>query len=155
MVHFLDPHFQSFMLGFVFHSRSLANVQPDRVKDFRQLLAVGDAVRAAAPIPVSLTNKPLEDLMKWGVLEQVERLTAELIERRAGANHETAGFCVSVKQHKPDHFVTKCTLTAEVTEVTPTEAMFQVDFLDANNGSVIGTAHYTRVVVAPPYKIKI
>jgi predicted thioesterase len=87
-------------------------------------------------------------------MEQIEHLTAGLVARHVGPDHNTTGFFIHVDDSavRPGR---PCTLQAEVTEVTPTEAMFKVNVIDESSGIVIGTADYSRVIVAPPYQLKL
>lgn len=143
------------MLSILTQPRHFATIVPGKVHDLRQLLAVGDAIQATAPLIQSPNVSPAsQDFLKTKILEQIERLTAGFIERQAGANHETAGFCVTVKEHKPASTATQCTLTAEVTEVTPSQAMFRVEVLDGSNGALISSADYSRVITEQPYRFK-
>jgi predicted thioesterase len=144
------------MLSSLSRFRGVATVLPGKVRDLRQLLSVGDAIQATTPLlPTSNVASKSNDCFKTTILEQIERITAGLIERHAGANHGTAGFYVQVDEHKNASSKTECMFKAEVTEVTPSQAMFQVEVRDANNGALISSAVYSRVIVAAPYRFKL
>jgi hypothetical protein len=135
-------------------SRFFSKILPTKHHDLRNLLSVGDSIRLMTPLSHSAAVHGDLPNGRSRIMEQIEDLTAGLVARQAGPDHNTAGFCV----HADDSAVhpgRACTLKAEVTEVTPSEAMFKVDVIDASNGAVIGTADYSRVLVAPPYRPKI
>jgi predicted thioesterase len=138
------------MLSLCSRVRFASKATPDpKTLDLRKLLTVGQA----AGIRESLIQSDVD--MGNRMHSHIDRLTANLIDLNSTASSQTAGFYVRVDPQTQKFAGKECMFSAEVTEVTPTEAMFRVEVRDASNGVVIGTADYERVVVGTPYKIKL
>jgi hypothetical protein len=122
--------------------------------DLRDLLTVGEAAR----LPEILIPSPEDpcstnaDVLEKKMRASIERLTASMIDRQSRVSDHTAGFYVTTDYVGAARSATKYTFQAEVTEVTPTEAMFRVKVCDSNSGAIIGIADYQRVIVGEVYR---
>jgi hypothetical protein len=125
--------------------------------DLRELLTVGEAARLTEILVPIHPEKPVgsSEVIKDKIQSSIERLTASMIDRHSHVSDHTAGFYVTTDPVTCGRSNTKCMFMAEVTEVTPTEALFHVEIRDANSGAVISTAEYERVIVGEPYRLKL
>jgi predicted thioesterase len=140
------------MLALGYFARSAARSLPRPIIDLRQLLNVGATALLKKRITkLQTTNRtglPGDEVLSTNrLMDQIERLTAGMIEANLDKNHQSAGSYIDVQHLKPALLGQECTFKAEVLEVTPTKAKFRVEVEDSLTGAVIGVAEHSRVII--------
>jgi len=132
--------------------RSAARALPKPLVDLRQLIHVGDTAFVKKHITklqtVNRTALPGDEVLSTArMMDQIERLTAGMIEANLDSHHQSAGYFMNVTHKKPAYLGMECTFKAEVMEVTETKAKFKVEVLDSLKGDVIGAGIHSRVIL--------
>ena len=141
-------------------SRFDARVLPKPLIDLRQFLHVGDKAEVRKHITklqtVNRTALPGDEVISTArLMQQVELLTASMIEANLDKHHQSAGFYIDLDHAKAAYLGSECTFTAEVTEVTDKKATFKAKIVDSRTGDVIGTGTHSRVILYCEDAIKI
>jgi predicted thioesterase len=140
------------MLSFGTFFRSLARSLPKPRVDLRQLIHVGDKAvlkkRITKLQTVNRTALPGDEVLSTArLMDQVERLTAGMIEPNLDKDHQSAGFFMDINHRRPAYLGIECTFRAEVIEVTETKARFKIEVVDAITGDVIGNGSHSRIII--------
>jgi predicted thioesterase len=140
------------MLSTLSFARTAARTLPRPMIDLRQLLNVGATALLKKRITklqtVNRTALPGDEVLSTNrLMDQIERLTAGMIEANIDKNHQSAGSYIDVKHRRPAYLGQECTFKAEVVEVTPTKAKFKVEVQDSLTGEVLGMAEHSRVII--------
>jgi predicted thioesterase len=140
------------MLALASLARNAARTLPRPIVDLRQLLNVGATAvlkkRITKLQTVNRTALPGDEVLSTNrLMDQIERLTAGMIEANLDKNHQSAGAYIDVQHRRPAFLGQECTFKAEVIEVTPTKAKFKVEVQDTLTGAVIGVAEHSRVII--------
>jgi predicted thioesterase len=120
--------------------------------DLRQLLNVGDAIRARKAVTklqtVNRTALPGDEVFSTArMIDQIERLSAGMIEPNLPRGVHTTGQSIQIDHRRPAYLASECVFKGEVTEVTPSVATFRFEIMDARDGELIGSASHSRVIV--------
>jgi predicted thioesterase len=131
--------------------RPLARALPRPLVDLRQLINVGATGHLRKRITklqtLNRTALPGDEVLSTSrLMDQIERLTAGMIEANLDKHHQSAGTFIDIEHRSPAYLGMECTFKAEVTEVTPTKAKFKVEVQDSVSGVVIGLAEHWRVI---------
>jgi predicted thioesterase len=140
------------MMALTSFARGTARTLPRPIIDLRQLLNVGATALLKKRITklqtVNRTALPGDEVLSTNrLMDQIERLTAGMIEANLDKNHQSAGSYIDVQHRKPAFLGQECIFKAEVVEVTPTKAKFKVEVQDSITGTVIGVAEHSRVII--------
>ena len=133
-------------------SRFAAHHLPKARIDLRQFLHVGDKAVVRKHITklqtINRTALPGDEVISTArLMQQVELLTAGMIEANLDKHHQSAGFYLDIDHAGPAYLGSECTFSAEVTDVTDTKATFKVRIVDSRTGDVIGTGTHSRAVI--------
>jgi predicted thioesterase len=132
--------------------QSSARSLPKTQVDLRQLISVGDSSfikkRIAKLQTVNRTALPGDEVLSTArMMDQIERLTAGMIEANLDPEHRSAGYSIDVSHEKPAYLGMECTFKTEVIEVTETKARFKVEVVNSLTGDVIGSGVHSRVIL--------
>ncbi|OHT15566.1 hypothetical protein TRFO_02915 [Tritrichomonas foetus] len=139
------------MLSQVF-SRFAHQVQlPRAVIDLRNYIRVGDKAEISKTIStlatVNRTGLPGDEALSTArMMEQIEIVTANMIEKNLDKDHQSAGYYISVHHIKPAFLGQEIRIQAEVTSVEDNKASFRTLILDGKSGDIIGSGVHSRII---------